>query len=172
MLDIENWSKERVHAVMLELLVSFNYMWFLMMEWLKQNCPGKIDSEDFQKLSETFGMYEAKRLEKTVNEKKDGVEELIQFLEHSHWQVFENIHLAKISDKQLRMRTHGCTAQKAARKWGMEYYDCGKSALRLRQAFFAQINPTAQVTRIYTPPDERPAEIPQEVSCEWRISIQ
>jgi transcription termination factor NusB len=172
MLEIENWSKERVYTVMRELLFSFNYMWFLMEDWIKQNCPEKINSKDLQKVSETFGTYEAKRLEKTVNEKKEGIDRLIQFLDHSHWRVFEDIDLTKLSDRQLRMRTFGCTAQKAAKKWGMECYNCSEPGFRLRQGFFAQINPTAQVTRIYTPPDERPTEIPKEVSCEWRISIQ
>ena len=58
MFEIESWSKERVHTVMRELLFSFNYMWFLMEEWMKQNCPEKVDREDFQKLSEDFGAYE------------------------------------------------------------------------------------------------------------------
>jgi hypothetical protein len=62
MLETENWSKERVYTVMRELLFSFNYMWFLMEDWIKQNCPEKINSEDLQKVSEIFGSYEAKRL--------------------------------------------------------------------------------------------------------------
>ena len=179
MLEIEDWDKERVYQVMLELLYSFNYMWFLMEDWIKQNCPEKADSEAFHQISEDFGRYQAKRLEKTVEapaggpeaETDPGVDRLIQFLRHSHWFAFEDIALSKVSDKELCMRTRNCTAQKAARKWGMECYDCSQGGHRLRQGFFAHINPTARVTRVYTPPDERPADLPEEVSCEWRITI-
>lgn len=172
MLEIEDWSKEQVHQVMQELLYSFNYMWFLMEGWIKENCPEKADSESFHQISETFGAYQAKRLAKTIADPGQGTARLIQFLKHSHWCAFENIELSNISDKELRMRTLDCTAQKAAKKWGMDCYDCSKSGLRLRQGFFAQIDPTARVTRVYTPPDEKPAAVPETVSCEWRICIQ
>jgi hypothetical protein len=171
MLDIDNRSKEQVYTVMRELLYSFNFMWFLMEDWIKKNCPEKIDSEDLKQLSETFGAYEARRLEKTMSEKKKGIDRLIQFIDHSHWRIFEDLDLAKLSETELRMRTLGCTAQKAARKWGMDCYNCSAPALRLRQGFFSQIDPSAQVTRIYTPPDKRPAKTPDAASCEWRISI-
>ncbi|RJQ80056.1 MAG: hypothetical protein C4519_09885 [Desulfobacteraceae bacterium] len=54
MLEIEDWSKERVHSVMRELLFRFNYMWFLMEEWAKHNCPEKYHGGDFQKLHLPF----------------------------------------------------------------------------------------------------------------------
>lgn len=171
MLEIEDWSKERVHAVMQELLYSFNYMWFLMEQWITQNCPDRIESEEFQKLAETFGAYEAKRLEKTVDPDIRGVDRLIAFLKHSHWSAFEDLELTKLSDEQLRMRTRNCTAQKAAQKWGMDYYDCGRAGLRLRSGFFSRIHPGAEVRRVFTPPDEKPADAPTEASCEWVISI-
>jgi hypothetical protein len=171
MLPIENWNKERVHTVMRELLFSFNYMWFIMEDWVKRNCPEMIDSEDFQKLSDEFGRYEAHRLEKTVEASSTGVDRLVQFVHHSHWCVFEEIELAKLSDKRLRMRTLGCTAQKAAQKWGMPHYDCSRSALRLRRGFFGRVDPTARVERVFSPPDEKPAGTPDDASCEWIITI-
>jgi hypothetical protein len=36
-----------------------------MEQWIRRNCPEKVDSDDFQKLSEEFGAYEAQRLDKT-----------------------------------------------------------------------------------------------------------
>jgi hypothetical protein len=172
MLEIENWSKEQVYRVMQELLYSFNYMWFLMEDWIQTHCPEKADSEAFHKMSEDFGAYQAKRLEKTIESPAEGIDRLVQFLRHSHWFAFEDIELERVSDRELRMRTRNCTAQKAAKKWGMECYDCSRAGLRLRQGFFARVNPTAHVTRIHTPPDERPADFPADRSCEWRITIE
>ena len=171
MFDIEKWSKERVHEVMLELLTGFNYMWFLMEEWLKKHCPEKATGEEFLALSGEFGAYEAKRLARVIREPLAGVDRLMEFLRHSHWRAFEDLEITKISDKQISMRTVGCTAQKAAKKWGVEYYPCGDGGLRLRQGFFAAVDPSAKVERVFTPPDERPDGVPEEISCQWLITI-
>ncbi|MFO8111229.1 MAG: DUF6125 family protein [Desulfosalsimonadaceae bacterium] len=171
MFDIEKWNKEETYAVMLELLYSFNYMWFLMEGWVKTHCPEKADSEAFRVLSEQFGAYQAKRLEKTITEPVEGIDRLTAFLRHSHWFAFEDITLEKLSDTRLRMRTSGCTAQKAAKKWGMDHYACGDGGFRLRKGFFTRVDPSATVTRVFTPPDEKPADIPDDISCEWIIAI-
>ena len=172
MFEIESWSKSEVHSVSRELLFSLNYMWFLMEDWIGKNCPEKVDSNDFQKLSEAFGAYEAQRLDNTIDKKITGLDRVMQFLKYSHWSAFEDIELTKLSDKSLRMRTIGCTAQKAAKKRGMDCYDCSKGSLRIRKGFFGRIDSTAQVVRIFTPPDKKPSEIPERVSCEWIISIK
>jgi hypothetical protein len=172
MFDIEKWDKAQTHGITMELLYSFNYMWFLMEGWVKAHCPEKADSEAFRNLSEQFGSYQAKRLEKTFTEPLEGVDRLVEFLKRSHWFAFEDIKLEKLSDKKLRMRTSGCTAQKAAKKWGMDHYACGNGGLRLRKGFFTQIDPSANITRVFTPPDKKPADTPEDISCEWVITIQ
>ncbi len=172
MLEIAELSKEQVYTVMRELLYSFNYMWFLMEDWARQNCPEKAESEAFHQLSRDFGAYQAKRLEKIIETPDEGVERLVRFLRHSHWWVFEDIELSRVSGKELRMRTRNCTAQRAAKRWGMEYYDCSQGGLWLRQGFFARINPRARVERIFTPPQPPPEGISGQVSCEWRIVLE
>ncbi|MFW6334395.1 MAG: DUF6125 family protein [Desulfosalsimonas sp.] len=171
MLEIKNMTKQQVHDVMQELLYSFNFMWFLMEEWIRTNCPEKSETEEFRQLAETFGSYEAKRLEKTVDPELQGVDRLTAFLKHSHWCAFENIEITTLSGSQLRMRTLNCTAQKAAKKWGHEFYDCSESGLRLRESFFSRADPRASVRRVFTPPQEKPEDAPEEASCEWIISL-
>lgn len=171
MFEIEEWSKDHVYEVMRELLYSFNYMWFVVEEWVKNTPPEALKANAFLDFSEQFGSYEVLRLAK-VSDPPDGeIDRLIYFLRRSHWAVFEDIEVTKVSDSELRMRTLGCTSQKAARKWGMEYYECGQAGLRLREGFFREINPNAQVSRVFTPPDARPGGCPEAVSCEWRITI-
>lgn len=171
MFTIQDWSKEKVHTVMREVLFSFNYMWFLMEAWARQHCPERAQDEDFQRLNDEFGRYQAQRLGKVVDENLTGVARLAAYVQHSHWCAFEEIELTPLSDRRLRMRTLGCTAQKAARKWGMPHYDCGQNGLRLRTGFFKEVIPTAQVARIFTPPDEKPAGAPDQACCEWIITI-
>ncbi len=171
MFDIGNWSKEKVHSVSMELLYSFNFMWFLMDAWGKENCPEKVGNDDYWKLFSDFGAYEAQRLEKTLDPGIAGLDRMVQFLRHSHWSAFENLELTKLSGSSLRMRTHGCTAQKAVKKWGREYHECGKTGLMLRTGFFGRIDPMAKVQRVFTPPDARPPEAPEEASCEWIITL-
>jgi hypothetical protein len=171
MFDIENWDKDHTYKVMRELLYSFNFMWFLQEGWVQENCPKLAEGESFQRLSEDFGAYQAKRIERILDDPGKGVDRLVAFLRHSHWFAFEDIDLFKVSESELRMRTLNCTAQKAAKKWGMDCYDCSESGRRLRQGFFAHVDPTAEVTRTHTPPDKRPPDLPDDVSCEWRITI-
>ena len=171
MFEIEKWSKEHTHGVMMELLFSFNYMWFLMEGWVKSNCPEQVETEAYKKLGEEFGAYQAKRLKKVITDPPEGIDGLIEFLKRSHWFAFEDIRLDKISDKQLRMRTSGCTTQRAAKKWGMDHYPCGDAGMRLRTGFLSAIDPTVKVERVFTPPDERPGGTPDDISCEWMITI-
>jgi hypothetical protein len=171
MLEIDKWSKEEVYEVMRELLYSFNYMWFMMEEYVKNLPQGDLESEAFLKFSEQFGSYQARRLARVSNPPEEEMDKIIYFLKRSHWSVFEDIHVERVSESEIRMRTFRCTSQKAARKWGKEYYECGPAALKLREGFFSEINPKARVERIFTPPDAKPAGIPEKVSCEWRITI-
>jgi len=172
MLDIENWSKEHLYQVMRELLYSFNSMWFMVEDWVKNYAPEGLKAEAFLQFSEQFGAYQARRLARVADPPAGEIDRLIYFLERSHWAVFENMEITKISDSELRMRTFGCTSQKAAQKRGMEYYECGLSALKLREGFFREINPKARVARLFTPPDTRPGGCPDDSSCEWRVTIE
>lgn len=45
-----------------------------------------------------------------------GLDRVTQFLKHSHELTFEDIEQTKLSDNSIRMRTIGCTAQKAVKK--------------------------------------------------------
>ncbi|MEA1970655.1 MAG: DUF6125 family protein [Thermodesulfobacteriota bacterium] len=171
MFEIDKWSKDHVHEVMRELLYSFNYMWLMVEEWVKNTPPEKLKSDEFFKFSEQFGSYQALRLARVSDPPEGEIEKLMYFLKRSHWSVFEDIEMTKVSDSELRMRTLECTSQKAARKWGMGYYECGQGGLKLREGFFKEINPKARVVRVFTPPDTRLAGTPEEVSCEWRITI-
>jgi hypothetical protein len=156
---------------MRELLYSFNYAWFLMEEWIKKYCPEAHGNEDFMKLTEEFGAYEAKRLSRVLDISDGGVDVLIKFLNHSHWTVFEEMEAEKVSATSFKMRTLNCTTQKAAKKWGMGYYDCSSSGNLIRTGFYKQTNPNARIERIFTPPDELPKGISESVSCEWLITI-
>ena len=80
--------------------------------------------------------------------------------------------MAELTASSFRMRTLDCSAQRTAKKWGLEYYDCGTGGLRIRSGFFKGINPRAKVQRVFTPPETRPAGRPATASCEWLISLE
>ena len=172
MLNLENFSKDQLHKIMLELLFSFNYMSILMEDWVKQHCPKKMLTQDFKQIYEAFAIFEAKRIEKTLSQpNSDELERVMQFIKHSHWCAFEHIELEKVSENQLRMRTHDCSACKAVKTLGIELTDCSNTGLKIRQAFVGYVNPNAQVTRVFSPPDIKDVERPENISCEWLISI-
>ena len=172
MLEIEALEKETVYNVMRELLYSFNYMWLQFEEWIKRRYPEDFEREDLRKIHEEFGSYQAKRLSKALNTSGGGVDALIELAKHSHWAVFENIELEKLTEKSFRMRTTECSSQRAAKRWGMEYYDCGPTATIMRSAFFKQANPKARVQQAFAPPEIGPEGTPENVSCEWLVSLE
>jgi hypothetical protein len=171
-LEIEGLSKDTVYNVMRELLYSFNYMWFLFEEVVKRTHPEELESEEFLRLNEEFGSYEAKRLSRVIDISAGGIDALIQLLKHSHWAVFENIEIKRITKKSFQMRTIECSTQKAAKRWGMEYRACGPTGSLIRIGFFKRVNEKVKVQRIFTPPEMRPEGTPKNVSCEWLISIE
>ena len=116
MLEIENLSKDTVYTVMRELLYSFNYMWFLFEEVVKRMHPEGLESEEFMRLNEEFGLYEAKRLSRVIDCSAGGIDGMIELLKHSHWAVFENIEIKRITKKSFQMRTIKCSTQKAAKR--------------------------------------------------------
>ena len=172
MLEIEDLSKETVYNVMRELLYSLNYAWFMFEDMLKNKIPEAFESEEYRRLQEEFGSYEAQRLARVLDISAGGVDDLIRFLKHSHWAVFEEIQIEKLTEKSFKMRTLECSTQKAAKKWGIEYYNCGLTGGLIRRGFYKRVNETAKVQRVFTPPDTGPGGTPQNVSCEWLISIE
>ena len=97
--------------------------------------------------------------------------DLARFVRHSHWAVFENIEIRELTPRSFKMRTIGCSAQRAAQRWGMEYYDCATAGTRIRRGFFKGINHQAEVRRILTPPEAGPKGTGAGISCEWLISL-
>ena len=172
MLEIEGLSKGAVHDVMRELLYSLNYMLFRFEEWVRRRYPEELQGEEFARLYEEAGSYEAKRLCKALDISGGGVDTLIQLLKHSHWAVFENIEAMKLAEGSFTMRTIECSAQRAAKRWGVDYYDCRHTGSLVRNGFFEAINPSVKIQRVFTPPEIRPEGTPENVSCEWLISIE
>ena len=172
MLEIEGLSKGAVYDLMRELLYSFNYNLFRFEEWVRTKYPEEFEGEEFPRLYKEFGSYEGKRLCKALKISGGGVDTLIQLLKHSHWAVFENIEVEKLTERSFKMRTIECSAQRAAKRWGMEYYDCRPTASLVRNGFFEAVNKDVKIQRVFTPPEIRPEGTPEDVSCEWLISIE
>ena len=172
MLEIEGLSKEAVYNLMTELLYSLNYSLFRFEDWLRTRYPEELEGEELHRLYKESGSYEAKRLCKALNTSGGGVDTLIHLLRHSHWAVFENIEARRLTERSFIMRTIECSAQRAAQRWGTEYYDCRLTASLIRAGFFEALNHNVKIQRIFTPPETGPEGTPENVSCEWLISIE
>lgn len=172
MLEIGDLSKKEVYDVMRALLYSSSYAWHTTESLVRAKQPELLKTKAYFKVNENFGSYEAKRLSEALGIFGDEIDGLIRLLKHSHWAVFENIQVKKLSETSFRMRTIGCSSQQTAKRWGMEYYDCRLQGLRARLGFFKALNKSARVGRIFSPPEVRPEGIPESVSCEWLISIE
>jgi len=172
MLNIRAIKKDALYNVMLQQLYSLNYMWLRFEGFMQEKIPEVYGSEEYYQLFEDYGSEEARRLVKAVAFPREEIMDLTRFLQYSHWAIFENIEIAELTANSFRMRTLDCSAQSAAKKWGMEYYDCGTGGLRIRSGFFKGINPKAKVQRIFTPPETGPEGTRAIVSCEWLVSLK
>ncbi len=172
MLNIRAIKKDTLHAVMLQQLYALNYMWIRFEYFIRAKAPEVYGSEEYYQLFEDYGSEEARRLVKSLGFPREEIKDLARFLKYSHWAIFENIEIAELTANSFRMRTLDCSAQSAAKKWGMEYYDCGTGGLRIRNGFFKGINPKAKVQRIFSPPEARPEGRRAIVSCEWLVSLE
>ena len=176
MIDIEHMDKEAVYDVMLDLLYSINVGWFKLETHLKEVYSALNRNSELNQLmvqiNSDFGRYQAKRLRETLSIQTTDIDSLIGILQHSHWFLFENIEVEKLTDKCFRMRTINCTTQSAAKKRGNTHYDCTTGANQAcRKGFFSEINRSAEVKRIFAPPESGPIITEGNISCEWEISI-
>jgi hypothetical protein len=156
---------------MLQQLYSLNYMWLRFEGFIQEKAPEAYRSAEYYQLMEDYGSEEARRLVKALGFPREEIKDLTRFLKYSHWAIFENIKIAELTTNSFRMRTLDCSAQRAAKRWGLEYYDCRTGGLRIRSGFFKGINPKAKVQRIFSPPEARPEGRRAIVSCEWLVSL-
>ncbi|MEM3726545.1 MAG: DUF6125 family protein [Candidatus Bathyarchaeia archaeon] len=167
-------SKKELFEVMKNMVHVYSSAWFKS-EWIAIEKVGMdaFLAEDFVELFKDFGFREAKILvERSIVSGKDA-DSIIKALSLSHWALFENITLEKLSNNAVRMRTIDCSRQKyAVKKLGAEYpcKNIGFSQ-ESRLGFVKAINPLAEVKCVFCPPDPKPANVPKNVSCEWIISI-
>jgi len=170
--DIRTLDKDTLCGVMLQQMYSLNYMWLRLEFYIAEKAPRDYRTDEYYQLYEDYGSQEAGRLTRTLGLPKQDMKDLSEYLRHSHWAIFENIEISELTPTSFRMRTLDCTAQKAARKWGMEHYDCGAGGLRVRTGFFKELNSKARVQRVFAPGEHRPEGTPANASCEWLISLE
>jgi len=172
MLSIHAIKKDTLHNIMLQQMYSLNYVWMRIEGLIQQRAPELYGSEQHSQLFEDYGSQEARRLIRALDFPREEIKDLTRFLKYSHWAIFENIEIAGLTADSFIMRTLDCSAQRAAKRRGLDYYDCRTGGLRTRTGFFRGINPRARVRRIFTPPEAAPEDRPAVTSCEWLISLE
>lgn len=172
MQDVRALPKDTLYDVMLQQMYSLSHMWLRLEFYIAEKAPRDYRTDEYYRLYENYGSQEARRLARTLRLPRHDIKDLSEYLRHSHWAIFENIEISELTPTSFRMRTLGCTVQKAATKWGMEHYDCGAGGLRVRTGFFKELNSKVRVQRVFAPGEQRPGGTPPDVSCEWLISIE
>ena len=172
MLEIDGLSKKTVYEVMFQLLYVTNWSWFKFEDLIRARYPEVIKSQEYLEINEEVGSREAKGLAKVLGTSGDGIGSLIQLLQCSHWAVFEHFEVEKLTKESCRMRVIDCSTHRAAKKWGMEPYECGDLTLVCLRGFCNVINQKVSIRRVFTLPEVRPKGIPENVSCEWVLSLE
>ena len=171
MLDISCLSKESVYNIMLKHLIVMNSGWFNFENLIRAKHPEIIKSKEYMKLIEEYSSGQARAMSKALDVKGNCIDDLIKLLKCSHWAIFECIEIEKLTEESCRMRIIGCSTQMAAKKWGMEHYDCADATLACLKGFCNHVNSNMIVRKIFAPPEVNPKCTTENVSCEWLISI-
>jgi hypothetical protein len=172
MLNIRAIKKDTLHTIMLQQLYALNYVWIRFEYFVREKAPELYGTDEYYQLFEDYGSEEARRLIKALGLPRKEIRDLIGYLKYSHWAIFEDIEVLDLTATSFRMRTLECSAQKAAKKWGLPYYDCRAGGLWIRSGFFRGINTMAKVQRIFTPAEDRPERMCSAISCEWQLSLE
>jgi hypothetical protein len=172
MLNIRAIKKDTLHTIMLQQLYALNYVWIRFEYFVREKAPELYGTDEYYQLFEDYGSEEARRLIKALDFPRHEIKDIIRYLEYSHWAIFEHIETTELPPNGFRMRTLDCSAQNAAKRWGLPYYDCRAGGLWIRTGFFKGINPRARVRRIFTPAEDRPEGTYSAVSCEWQIWLE
>jgi hypothetical protein len=171
----ERLSKHELFQVLKNMVQVYSSAWFKS-EWIAVknfgfNC---FQDSEFAELFKEFGAKEAKILVELSIVSGKNADSIIKALNLSHWALFENITLEKLSEHTIRMRTINCSRQSYTMKKFGKAYPCKVVGFphESRLGFVKAINSSAEVWCVFCPPDPRPGSVPLEVSCEWIINIR
>ena len=174
LLAFDELSRDRLFAIMKNLVLSYNWAWFKGTQiTIEKYGLDALSDEEHTELLREFGSRQSRKMVELPIVSGMDADSIIKGLQLSYWALFENIELTKLSESVVRMRTIDCSLQRnTKKKWGMEY-PCKTlgASFATRTGFVKAINPQAEVECKFSPPDPRPKNIPENVSCEWIISI-
>jgi len=77
-----------------------------------------------------------------------------------------------ISDKEVILDLYNCRPQQGRAEKGQPIFPCKEMETAHLGSFTRQLNPKLKVECLFCPPDERPADVPKEVSCRWKITSE
>lgn len=77
-----------------------------------------------------------------------------------------------ISDKEVILDLYNCRPQEGRKEKGQSIFPCKAMELAHLTAFTKQCNPKLKIECLFCPPDERPADLPEKVSCRWKITSE
>lgn len=79
---------------------------------------------------------------------------------------------SKISDKEALISFLNCRPQQARAERGQAIFPCREMELAGMSSFFRELNQKTRVECLYCPPDTRPKDLPQAVSCQFKLTIK
>ncbi|MDY6879208.1 MAG: DUF6125 family protein [Desulfatiglans sp.] len=77
----------------------------------------------------------------------------------------------QISDKELELRFINCHPQTSRKARGQAIFPCKEMEKAELAALFGTLNSKARIECVFSPPDNRPAEVNEDVSCAWKVIV-
>ena len=128
----------------------------------------------YTEVMEQYGRIQAHRITRALGiaEGEGDIPAMIAAHNAIPWGRAVKVNYHQTSDKELVLSILNCHPQESRKARGQEIFPCKQMEHAELAAFFGQINPRAKVECLFSPPDERPREVPENVSCQWKITVE
>jgi hypothetical protein len=153
------------------LLLTIDGMWIQEVE---RRYGTEICLQIYTDVMARYGVIEARRISKFLNINPGNLDipTMIAAYNTLPWGRVGPVEYEQVKDKEVEIRIIDCHPQAARRARGQPMFPCQQLEKAELESFFKYLNPKVKVDCIFCPPDHRPADVPERVSCCWKVVIE
>lgn len=121
-----------------------------------------------------YGAIQARRISKFLDITPGNADIPTMIAAHNTlpWGRVVEIEYEKLSDKEMEIRFINCHPQNARKARGQSIFPCKGMENAELESFFKCLNPKVRVDCKFAPPENRPVDVPDTVSCCWKVTIE
>ena len=172
-LEIARLEKEKL----VELLDLYGRQWLtidgLWIQAVEEKYGDDVCLEMYTQVQEQMGSRRARRLARFLGIPEGNAD--LSSMINAHYLLPASravgTEYLKISDTEFILSWLNCRPQQARKEKGLPPFPCKRMEFTSLSSFFKSLNPKARVECLFAPPDARPENLPEKVSCQWKVIL-